>query len=911
MIRAEITKNSLKSKKGFLILLVLLLFSFNVLSENDTTAPTIVYSSPSGYINEINEGQITLEVITDEASTCRYDTLQTEYSLMSENLIGNGTNHILELSITDGTYEYYTSCKDSSNNTNDAKTLSFTIDTNIPTIVSKDPDETTTTDYFTLKIVTDEIARCRYDTSNVDFDEMENLFMDTDSTLHEQDIFDVSEGELTYFIGCEDLGGNIVYDSVFFEVILPPTFTISIDDNPPVKEGTHKIDVYSSKRLISPPTLKYKFDDESKEYDSSLIGDNNHWTGYIIIPEYPIDRVGKFIISGKDHDGLTGTEIVGGKLFLVDTVDPIQPDSLNIESSDDSIELTWNYEGEPADYYIIYRSLTQGVEYVDDYETSNNEKFVDDDVDSGSTYYYRVAAVDDAKNIGSLSEEVSITAKGTSLTIKTYGESLDVELEWILNSTINDLKVHLFDYDAIIKKLEKMTKTEEIAMIKSFSLLENLRNSKESVEEIISGLEKLRDVDLDEDDFEKRIDDAKDSIDDIIETLVKDVEIVNSVEFEQVSSAKDVKDAQDEARLRFDMSEEEILNFTKNSDSLNSHASIFSKIISGKVVYENGDVSKRTLFTKSIEIDDPDSDIIIIETIPKSVAEDVSDINFDNKPTVLKSDPIVSWERSSFKSEEFNYYIEDIINLDDANLVRTTLVYDPENFISEEALPEDNMITGNAIKNGFSFFENFNIKEIMFPILGIFAIAGLLVYYFVFLKEDEGHNLMIDEVRESGNYTDNYAKKKRKEDTTIDDGKSYNIMPKIEKINEPISSYEYLLNLINHANDHANELNIEAAKKEYRLIYGLYNKVSVDDNHTRQDIISRVRKVYNKIILWDNVNLILTKGQDLNLDEIEEIHSTINSLKKIISIDGPSKLTNYADDYHNYIDHIKGLHKSK
>lgn len=81
----------------------------------DTTPPSITYLSPSG---TISEASFTLSATTNEESTCRYSVQSESYDDMGGYLSGSGTAHTKSLTVAgEGSYTYYVSCRDASNNT--------------------------------------------------------------------------------------------------------------------------------------------------------------------------------------------------------------------------------------------------------------------------------------------------------------------------------------------------------------------------------------------------------------------------------------------------------------------------------------------------------------------------------------------------------------------------------------------------------------------------------------------------------------------------------------------------------------------------------------------------------------------------------------------------------------------------
>jgi len=82
-------------------------------SENDTSAPVILLTLPS----EQTLNPVILSVITNEFATCKYSTIDTTYDLMPSQLTGTATDHSASLNLSDGSYTYYSKCKDLYENT--------------------------------------------------------------------------------------------------------------------------------------------------------------------------------------------------------------------------------------------------------------------------------------------------------------------------------------------------------------------------------------------------------------------------------------------------------------------------------------------------------------------------------------------------------------------------------------------------------------------------------------------------------------------------------------------------------------------------------------------------------------------------------------------------------------------------
>src|SRR3989338_3355507 len=143
-----------------------------------------------------------------------------------------------------------------------------------------------------------------------------------------------------------------------------------------------------------------------------LAGANDVWKGYLPVTEQSDGKVGVFYFTGTDLTGYIGTLITEGKLFVVDTSKPPAPISIGISrESNSNIKLEWYYDGEPVDYFNIYRRDATGVDYIHLYTTSAQAEYLDIATKRNTSYFYRVSAVDKSGNNGPLSAEVSMPSE--------------------------------------------------------------------------------------------------------------------------------------------------------------------------------------------------------------------------------------------------------------------------------------------------------------------------------------------------------------------------------------------------------------------------------------------------------------------------------------------------------------------
>ncbi|MBW6461477.1 MAG: hypothetical protein K0B07_00290 [DPANN group archaeon] len=117
----------------------------------DTTPPQILTFTPTEdqHVNTFNLG-----ATTNENATCKYDTIDTDYSAMANTFTTTGTTiHTQELTLTDGAYTFYTRCQDNYGNSNQESNMtSFTIDTKPYIKISTDNITINQTDRFNISI---------------------------------------------------------------------------------------------------------------------------------------------------------------------------------------------------------------------------------------------------------------------------------------------------------------------------------------------------------------------------------------------------------------------------------------------------------------------------------------------------------------------------------------------------------------------------------------------------------------------------------------------------------------------------------------------------------------------------------------------------------------------------------------
>ena len=140
------------------------------------------------------------------------------------------------------------------------------------------------------------------------------------------------------------------------------------------------------------------------------------------------------------HAEYTNLEVYLSRIIEGDLEAPAAPTGLSATSGEAAVSLDWanNGESDLAGYHV-YRSETPGSGYVrQNASLLTDSDYIDDEVNSGTTYYYVVTAVDTSSNESETSDEVSATPQDvTAPTVPANPwaviENGTVVLDWLDN----------------------------------------------------------------------------------------------------------------------------------------------------------------------------------------------------------------------------------------------------------------------------------------------------------------------------------------------------------------------------------------------------------------------------------------------------------------------------------------------
>ena len=708
----------------------------------DTTPPHIIGTNPTG---KLDYNLVEIRIITDENSTCKYDTSDVTYDSMALGLSGSGTIHTKLRSLSEGKYKFYTSCKDLYNNIATNSVIEFTIDTKPPTILNINPTGTITDPEITMSFNTDEIATCKWSTTNQGYETMSNMFSTTGATRHEQPMT-LEEGINTYYLSCKDEIGNANNPLIInLELNRPPTAVVKLNkenEYTKVSSGTYEITLETSEQLISQPYLALKFGRNIQEI--GMQGSGTSWNGYLILSDSIGEAVGEFLFKGKDKKGTQGTEITDGKLVLIDTKDPLQPKGLNLKNQDNKIMVSWLYEGEEINHFNIYRSTTGKTDQTDFKTATFAEQYADVDVEHNIGYFYRISAVDNAGNEGLLSEEEFIMTKKEN---NTAVFTQDPEILSMINTKLSGIENLIREIEVKIAELEGTSDQDVLLVVNDLNLIAEQQDVKTSMQSLIGELKVYKETSITKQELVSKISVIDAKIGEYQKKILFDVRVQNKVETEQILEENLLQETINEYLETTTLTSEQRALYNEKTKSLQQEARIKQQLIKYELVRKNQEVESIIIIKETILFSSELKNVLVQEVLPKEVIK-VSDIEFDVTPKALNKKGAL-WSLRALPNSEVKYKTLQPTNLADLRSIKTLLLYDIEQFLSDLSSEElENTVTGEVTKEstgGFSFSN-------LWVLLGVAIILGLLGYYFLYLKPEHYDNQLINNInnRENG-----------------------------------------------------------------------------------------------------------------------------------------------------------------
>lgn len=701
----------------------------NTTNETDTTPPVIIIQSPDNKVYNTTIIQLSFTVFDDNSFQCYY-----ELDGVLEQIQGceNTTNTTIttDMQTSEGSHYVTITAVDIYNNTA-SESVNFSVDTTPPTIEETSPSGVITTSIVDLEVTTNEDAICKLDTSDKDFEDMNQVFEHTNSITHKQQL-NLDQGDYRYYVRCKDLVGNAMQSSVEidFEVNLPPTATISIDspkqdDTFILSQGTYKVEVVTSEP-VNQPSLLYGFNDEAVSHNIALIGDNTHWTGYLMIGNIG-EKIGSFYFTATDYQGLeTKNKVIG--LFMVDTKPPEKVSGVSYNLSKDVATLKWNALDDTVKYRV-YRSTTNGVSKADFYEEVTTNKFVDE-LEQGIVYYYRVSGVDSAGNEGELSNEIHIRLG------QVADNSISPEMAVAINTTVRQIDSLLLDIDWAITRLEDINDETIQKTIKSLDLLAKARSARNNVADLQEQVKGLYTTSLDDNQLMDALKTSLKKADAYKKQVAVNVDIKSKLDFKQEISRPELSLVAIEFAKHYGLDDNQRSALEDKSLGLLGDVDIFTEAVLVDTKYLDDTQQEKLLVFKDIQSTRVLDNVFVVEYIPKSIALKATDVSFRQPPKVLNDDPIVYWPESSLLNHQISY-ITSSDDIDSIHNSKTLVLLNPVALINNTKESNTTKVSGFSIKN---ISLPITTKNLFFA-LGIIILIGLFLYYIQLKPVEKSENI--------------------------------------------------------------------------------------------------------------------------------------------------------------------------
>lgn len=580
------------------------------------------------------------------------------------------------------------------------------------------------TDSIVLRIKTPDESTCVYGTSSYPYIPFEGEY----GLTHDAYLMDLGEGFHKYYIRCGESSNPVM--EIGFATSVPIYATIYLSENPPLKGGKYKINLITSKTSLETPTLEYSFN-EIVYNPISLKGSGENWEGNLIVPDSAGDAVCSFRFKAKDLSGEEGTKIAGDNSFIIDTNKPPVIGIIDAIGYQGQIKLNWFFEEEFKEFNI-YKSENSQVEYTDFYDTSSKEYFYDNDVEKGKTYYYRVAGVDEAGNIGDLSREVYATAL-----LSNYSEKsgLDPKLIGKVDNSLSEI-------NSVMQDIEEISELMDLKEEKTKSLFIDIKLDKEldsSIAELNSlkrDVEKYKLQDLSEEELENKLASATLKLNIIKKKVPEDITITDEKESVRTLDEENIQKA--------------FLEYSSNSEyEYKKEISETLKIIEEKgikitsnfyileIMYLDGTTKKITLVENYVsgKIGDIE-ELYLIEVVPKEIAERSSELKIMNLDySVIKDDPVISFKSDTGK---IIYYLNKETDLESLEEILIVPIKIPETEVKESNIT-GRFVLGNGSNSSWGII-----------VLALFAF--ILGIYFLKMKRESSIKpvlMVIEDIKKS------------------------------------------------------------------------------------------------------------------------------------------------------------------
>jgi hypothetical protein len=635
----------------------------------------------------------------------------------------NGTFHV-----DDGVHTADYKCKLGTELAAVSRTLH--IDAQPPKVTAASPSGDVIGPYVTLTVDTDEIAECRYSTQDIEFSAMQDQMGTTYAVRNTAALQLAQQGSYTYFVRCQDVYGNTMRSSSIISFLnkIPPVASIDVNGKTPLKAGTYAVSLTTNVPLSAAPKLSYAFQESGRQQQIALSGANDRWTGYLIIPEEISDTVLSLSFEGTSREGVTGNRIASDSVFTIDAKAPKAVDAVTVDNSSSYITLKWfTTQASDVASYNIYRADHEGVAYTDLYSSTSLTEFTDRGAQGARYYYYRIAPVDFAGNIGPLSAEVYGSAVDEALKDVPMSAA-DPLLQARLDEEIASMTAAMLDANASLSALEQETNPTSVQIIKDMSLISKGREAMTKLETGRIILQELRSRSPTQAQVDDGIARSRELLGAARHGLIRRIVAQQQSETRQASDAAGLERDLPYVLAGQNLSAQERASYLGSAVQLQDKVTV-TTIASSFTLYDiAGEAHPYTFVRKRVMLQDPQNDVTLIEDIPKSFAKDAGDIAFSAQPVVLQRDPIVTYSFPVLEQHEYTYSIGRIVSLDEVKSARTFLYPKLPAADVTPALAQDGggSLTGQVTRLAIPFMPS---TDSLLIIIGVLVIIALGAYY--------------------------------------------------------------------------------------------------------------------------------------------------------------------------------------
>ena len=541
-----------------------------------------------------------------------------------------------------------------------------------------------------------------------------------------------SDSTQTYSIYCTNSSFNYSnHPSILnlqVRVDLPVTAYIDFPDAPSftnpitLPAGREYLTLTTSKIVqANSVSLQYSFD--GTNWNSlPVFGSGTNWYSYIVIPSNLQSAAVYFRFSATDLEGNPAGspwgQITSGGTFPVDTQKPTMITDLTPKSYVGKVVLDWSPASNNIDHYTIYRSTSPGVQYINAYvNVSGGDSYTDTGAIPGQTYYYRVAAVDDAGNIADLSNEVSSTSLASNSSLNASGLS---------PTLVGQVQNFIIQADSVLSSINSIKSSmstqspEEQQLFSDLGFDSELTQAISQIQSIERSANVLKLEALTSDQLSSQLNALSLKLSVAEKQIPQDITIIDNGSDSYIPSANDIS----QAILEFNSSIDQASlanSVAETQDYIKSSGfQVDSKYYDVQITYLDGSTDTISVVSRNIlgQVEKMDNSYFI-ENVPKSIASSSGEINVKSGLfTVVQSDPILSFTTDTKK---IVYYVEGQDGV--PALKGTSLVLIKLSNQSSGSSP----ITGGVINLGS---ETATYGGIGFAVI----IIVILFIYFIFLK---------------------------------------------------------------------------------------------------------------------------------------------------------------------------------